>query len=120
MKSEKEMLKLLYEALEEKKAEEIKVLDLHGITVIADYFVIAGGLNKNQLQAMADHVEEVLRKAGFLPRQIEGYSSANWILMDYTDVVIHLFSREDRLFYDLEKIWADAKRIDVADIEKLK
>ena len=67
---------------------------------MADYFIIVSGSNKNQVQALADNVEEMLGKAGYNPRQVEGYRSANWILMDYQDIIIHIFSEEDRLFYD--------------------
>ena len=93
--------------MEDKKAEDIKIIDISHISVIADYFIIAGGSNRNQVQALADHVDESCGKAGHPVKQIEGYDSANWILMDYSDVIVHIFSREDRLFYDLERIWRD-------------
>ena len=105
----KEMVKLAYEALSDKKGSDIKIIDIRDVTVIADYFIIADGSNPNQVQAMADHVQEVLGKAGCECRQIEGYQNANWILLDYRDVIVHIFCREDRLFYDLERIWRDGK-----------
>ena len=74
---------------------------------LADYFIIASGTNRNQVQAMADSVSEKLGRAGVEPKQMEGYQTANWILMDYRDVVIHIFDEENRLFYDLERIWRD-------------
>ena len=77
--------------------------------MLADYFLIASGSNVKQVQAMADSVEEVLGRAGVPLRQIEGYQNANWILMDYGDIIVHVFCREDRLFYDLERIWRDGK-----------
>ena len=105
----KEMVKLAYEALSDKKGSDIKIIDIRDVTVIADYFIIADGSNPNQVQAMADNVQEVLGRAGCECRQIEGYQNANWILMDYRDVIVHIFCREDRLFYDLERIWRDGK-----------
>ncbi len=105
----KEMVKLAYEALSDKKGSDIKIIDIRDVTVIADYFIIADGSNPNQVQAMADNVQEVLGKAGCECRQIEGYQNANWILLDYRDVIVHIFCREDRLFYDLERIWRDGK-----------
>lgn len=109
----KEMVKIAYNALDEKKADDIHVLDIGEISVLADYFIIAGGENRNQIQAMVDNVEEKLAKAGHHPKQIEGYNSAGWILMDYGDIIIHVFSKEDRLFYDLERIWRDGKVVDM-------
>ena len=105
----KEMVKLAYEALSDKKGSDIKIIDIGDVTVIADYFIIADGSNPNQVQAMADNVQEVLGRAGCECRQIEGYQNANWILLDYRDVIVHIFCREDRLFYDLERIWRDGK-----------
>lgn len=109
----KEMVKIAYNALDEKKADDIRVLDIGEISVLADYFIIAGGENRNQIQAMIDNVEEKLGEAGYHPKQIEGYNSAGWILMDYGDIIVHVFSKEDRLFYDLERIWRDGKVVDV-------
>ena len=105
------MAKTAYKALEDKKAEDIRILDISGISTVADYFVIADGSNPNQLQAMIDSVEEELGKAGCTPKQVEGNANSSWILMDYSDVIVHVFSREDRLFYDLERIWKDGKSI---------
>ena len=112
MNPSKEMVKLAVKALEDKKGEDIKIIDIQNVSVLADYFIIAGGANPNQVQAMADNVEEELFKAGFEARQVEGYNTANWILMDYNDIIVHIFSREDRLFYDLERIWRDGKVIE--------
>lgn len=109
MNQSKEMAKLAIEALEEKKAGDIKIIDIEHISTLADYFIIASGTNRNQVQAMADEVEERLGKAGIEPKQVEGYQNANWILMDYGDIVLHLFDEENRLFYDLERIWRDGK-----------
>lgn len=117
MNPSKEMVKLAVKAMEDKKGEDIKIIDIQNVSVLADYFIIAGGANPNQVQAMADNVEEELFKAGFEARQVEGYNTANWILMDYNDIIVHIFSREDRLFYDLERIWRDGKVIE--NVEEL-
>lgn len=109
MEQAKEMVKLAIHALEDKKGEDIRIIDIRQVSVLADYFIIASGSNANQVQAMTDNVEEILGKSGYEPRQIEGYRNANWILMDYGDIIVHVFCREDRLFYDLERIWRDGK-----------
>lgn len=103
----KKMALLAVNALEDKKAEDVRIIDISEISTVADYFIIADGSNKSQIQAMADHVEDSLGRAGATLRQVEGYRSANWILMDFQDVIIHIFDRENRLFYDLERIWRD-------------
>ena len=113
-----DLVKKIVEALEDKKAEDITVLDIGEVSSIADYFIIADGSNRNQVQAMADSAEEALGRAGYDAKQIEGYQSANWILMDYKDIIVHIFCREDRLFYDLERIWRDGKTfVDVNEID---
>lgn len=112
----KEMVKLAVAALEDKKGEDIKVIDITGVAVFADYFVIASGMNKNQVQAMVDSVEEALGRAGYQSRQVEGYQTANWILLDYGDIIVHIFDSENRLFYDLERIWRDGKQIEIDEL----
>lgn len=116
IKQSKEMAKIAFEALEDKKAKDIRILDISTISVLADYFLIASGSNKNQVQAMVDNVEEELHKAGFSPKQIEGYQTANWILLDYGDIIIHVFDEENRLFYDLERIWRDGALIQAEEL----
>ena len=110
-----EMVKLAKTALEDKKAGDIKVIDISGVSVLADYFIIADGSNVNQVQAMVDNVDEVLGRAGYECKQMEGYGTGGWILMDYGDIIVHIFSREDRLFYDLERIWRDGKMLESVD-----
>ena len=117
MNQSKEMTKLAIAALEDKTANDVRVIDIAGVSVIADYFVIASGSNTNQVQAMADSVREALGRAGHEPRQVEGYGSANWILMDYNDIIVHIFSDESRTFYDLERIWRDGKEVSVGEFE---
>lgn len=112
----KEMAKLAIAALEEKKAEEVKVIDISDVSTIADYFIIASGKNRSQIQAMCDNVEETLGRAGIEKKQMEGYQNANWILMDYGDIIVHIFDAENRLFYDLERIWRDGKEIDAGGL----
>ena len=106
-----EMAKLAITALEDKKAENIRVIDISQVSVIADYFIIAGGNNRSQIQALCDHVEQKLGRAGMPVKQIEGYDTANWVLLDFGDVIVHIFDRENRLLYDLERIWRDGKPV---------
>ena len=113
----KEMARLAIRALEDKKAEDIRVIDISGVSVIADYFIIASGTNRNQVQTMCDNVQEALGRAGYPEKQTEGYEGANWILMDFGDVIVHIFDRENRLFYDLERIWRDGRQMDLRDLE---
>ena len=108
----KEIAKMAINALEDKKAEDVRIIDISEVSVIADYFIIAGGNNPNQIRAMCDNVQEVLGRAGHDCRQTEGYDTANWVLMDFGDVIIHIFDRENRLLYDLERIWRDGKTVD--------
>ncbi len=110
------MAKLAIEALEDKKAEDIKVIDISEVSVIADYFIIAGGTNRSQIQALADNVDEKLGRAGHPSKQVEGYDTANWILMDFGDVIVHVFDKENRLLYDLERIWRDGQQVDPSEI----
>ena len=108
-----EMLKDIYNAIEDRKGEDIRILDISGVTVMADYFVIASGNNKNQVQAIADSVNEAMIANKVELKATEGYNTAGWILMDYGDVIVHIFSKEERLFYDLERIWRDGKPIEI-------
>ena len=110
------MAKLAIEALEDKKAEDIKVIDISEVSVIADYFIIAGGTNRSQIQALSENVEEKLARAGYPVKQIEGYDTANWILMDLGDIIVHIFDKENRLLYDLERIWRDGKQVAIEEI----
>ena len=97
------------------KGEDVKIIDIEGVSVIADYFVLASASNVNQTQALVDNVEEKLFKAGYECHQKEGSMSSTWVLMDYGDVIVHVFSKEDRLFYDLERIWRDGKIVESVD-----
>lgn len=112
----KEMARLAIKALEDKKAENVKIIDISNISTVADYFIIASGKNRSQIQAMCDNVDETLERVGITMKQTEGYKSANWILMDYGDIIVHIFDTENRLFYDLERIWRDGKEMDASEL----
>lgn len=118
MTDSKKMVKIAVKALEDKKAQDIQVIDISNVSVIADYFIIANGSNSNQLAAIKDSVEEALYKAECPLKQIEGNRNNDWILMDYTDLIVHIFSKENRAFYDLERIWRDGKFIDMEEVNK--
>ena len=111
MNRQAEMAVAAYEALSEKKGEDIKIIEISEISIMADYFVISNGTNLPQVQAMVENVQEKMRKAGFEVKRVEGNRSSSWVLLDYGDVVIHIFDKEDRLFYDLERIWSDGKTV---------
>ena len=115
MNREKEMTKIALKALDDKMAMDVKVIDINQVSVLADYFIIASGSNQNQVQAMVDNVDEMMTNE---PKQIEGTKNSSWILMDYGDLIIHVFDEENRLFYDLERIWRDGKVIDMEDFLK--
>ena len=111
-----ELVKKAVTALEDKKAEDITVIDIGGVSSIADYFIIANGSNSNQLAAMQDAVDDAMYTSGVHAKQVEGTNNSTWILMDYQDIIVHLFSKEDRLFYDLERIWKDGKEISLDEL----
>ncbi len=108
----RELVKKIYEALSNKKALNIKVIDITKLTVVADYFVIASASNPLQMAALQDAVDEVMYKNGITTGRIEGKKDSTWLLMDYQDVIVHLFTEQDRKFYDLERIWQDGVMVD--------
>ena len=110
-KNANEIVKIAYDALEEKLGEDIEIIKIDEISVIADYLIIASGRNQNQLNAMIDFVDEKLTMAGYNSKRIEGNKKSSWVLMDYGDVIVHVFPKEDRLFYDLERIWKDGRAV---------
>ena len=116
MEQSKLMVKLAYKALDDRKGEDIKIIDISGVSVLADYFVIANGTNVNQVQAMVDSVEDELGKYGFSAKQKEGHGLGNWVLLDFGQVVVHVFDRENRHFYDLERIWRDGKLVNAEEL----
>lgn len=116
MREQAEMAKVAYMALDEKKGEDIKIIDISGVSTLADYFVIANGTNITQVQALVENVEEKMYKAGFEIKRKEGSHGSTWILMDFGDIVVDVFDKEDRLFYDLERMWSDGKQIEVDEL----
>ena len=116
MNQSKEMARIAWNALNDKKGEDIKIIDITGISVLADYFIIANGTNDSQVNALVDNVEEELHKAGYPLKQREGRASGSWVLLDFGDIIVHVVDKENRLFYDLERIWKDGKITDIADL----
>ena len=106
-----EIVKIAVKALDSKKAENIKILKVDDLTIIANYFIIVGGTSTTQVKSLADEVEFKLGEDGVKPARIEGYQGSTWIVLDYTDVVVHVFHRETRDFYDLERLWQDGEEI---------
>ncbi len=107
-------VKLALHCASEKKAFDMVALDLREIASFTEYFVLASGANQRQVQAIADEIDEQLKKQlGTRPVRTEGYSTAEWILMDYGDFIVHVFEKNARDFYDLERLWRDAKRVDI-------
>jgi ribosome-associated protein len=104
-------------AADAKQAKDIRVLDLREITSFADHFVICSGSNPRQIQTIAEEIEQALKKAGERPHSVEGYDNAEWILLDYGDYLVHIFSEKARLYYDLERLWRDAKPVKVAELQ---
>ncbi|HKY32983.1 MAG TPA: ribosome silencing factor [Candidatus Polarisedimenticolia bacterium] len=111
MSGEQEVLSMVVEAALGRKAEDVAVLDLTAMGSITDHFVVCHGHSVRQTQAIADAVQETLKQAGVRPGHIEGYPSGEWILMDYGDFVVHVFTEEKRNHYQLEKLWSDAPRL---------
>ena len=101
------LLQTAIEAMAAKKGQDIVKMDLRGISMITDYFVICSGGNAPQIKAICDHVDDELGKCGVAPLRIEGYQDAHWVLMDYGDFVVHIFYGDDRAYYDLERLWGD-------------
>ncbi|MEK6690559.1 MAG: ribosome silencing factor [Nitrospirota bacterium] len=100
-------------AAREKKASDILVLELKGLSTIADYFLICSGITTRQVKAVAEAVEEKLSKETVYPSHIEGLPDAHWVLMDYGDLVVHVFDEDTRHYYELEKLWGDAQKIEI-------
>ena len=111
------MLKIAYAALEDKKAFDIKIIDISRISTLCDYIVIADGTNKKQVQALCDNVEDNMREAGYVHKGVEGYSEGGWILLDYYDIIVHIFSEESRRFYNIEKIWNDGETVSLDSLD---
>jgi ribosome-associated protein len=108
---------MIYEAMDDKKAEDIVVLELRGLTVIADYFILCTAGSSTQAGAIASEIEKRLGKNKMKPIGIEGFKQSSWILMDYGDVIAHVFDEETRLYYGLERLWLDAPRVEFSSVD---
>jgi len=116
----KQQVAAAIQACLEKKAEELSILEMEkGSGAFTDYFVLCSGTNPRQVQAIADEVELRLKAADLRPAHVEGYKQAEWVLLDYVDFVVHVFSEKARKFYDLERLWKTAKRLEVADLKSV-
>lgn len=111
MRHSEEMARIAYNALNDKKGEDIKVINISEVSSLGDYFIIANGNSNSQVLALVDHVEEEMQKAGYDLFQREGRSSGTWILLDFGDVVVHVFDKESRDFYNIERTWKDGKEV---------
>ena len=109
------ILKTAYKAIDDKFGEDIVILDISNISTIADYFVIATGKNPNQIRAIANGVEEEFFKIGVRLNHSEGLQNATWVLQDFNNIIVHIFDPTNRDFYDMERVWIDAKRIDISN-----
>ncbi len=113
-----EALKTAVKAVESKKGVDIVALDIRAVAAFADYFLICSGDSARQIQAIADEVQQKLAAGGHRPTHVEGYNNAEWILMDYLDLVVHIFSKKARAYYDLERLWRDAQVLEVAKLQE--
>ena len=112
----KDLIKIVVEALENKKTEDIKIVKVEGLTTITDYFVIATANSTTQVKAATDDVEFKLKQLGIEPNKIDGYQNAEWIALDYFQVIVHVFNRDTREFYSLEKLWRDGSIVNVEEL----
>lgn len=100
--------------IDDRKGEDIRVLELKGLSTIADYFVIASGNSDRQVSAICSHIEDELSKKGVEPKHIEGHREGRWVILDYRDIIVHIFHHEEREYYKLERIWSDAKNLQIS------
>lgn len=107
MLEQKALVDKIVEILEDKKAREVNIIDIKNISVLADYFVICSGTSTTHIKALSDELEVKLKELGIVYHHKEGYNSARWVLLDYGDIVVHIFHEEDRGFYNLERMWSD-------------
>lgn len=111
----KEKTAKIVKVLDSKKADEIKVIGVTDLTILADYFVIAGATSTTHTKSLADELEFKLSQEGIEPSRTEGYNGASWIILDYSDVVVHVFYKEARDYYQLERLWADGEQVDISE-----
>ena len=111
-----EQARKIVQVMDSKKAKDIRLIKIEGISSLGDYFVVASASNTTQVKAIADEVEDEMTKLGLEPNRVEGRQSAQWILMDYYDVMVHVFLDEARSFYNMERLWSDAPQLDISDL----
>lgn len=114
--TDKQLLKTAYNAIEDKLGQDISILDITNISTLSNYFIIATGNNPNQVKAIAENLEMELSKIDVKLIQSEGYQHSNWILLDFNDIIVHVFDKENREFYNLERVWSDAQKVDAESI----
>ena len=107
------MLRTIIKTLDKKKAESIKAIKITDLTILADYFVIANGTSTTHTKTLAEEVEYQLSQNGVEPNRTEGYNGSSWVILDYGDIVVHVFYKETRDYYQLERLWADGEKIDI-------
>ena len=112
--TQEELIASAVKILDSKKAEDIRVIKIGDLTILADYFIIADGTSSTQTKALADELEFRLKQQGRVPKQVQGNNGSNWIILDYSDVVIHIFYKETRDFYNLERLWSDGEDMDIS------
>lgn len=111
--SQNEKLSTIVKALDSKRAEDIRIIEIGDLTIVADYFVIANGTSSTQTKALAEEVEFKMSQLGIEPNRTEGYQGATWVVLDYGDIIVHVFYKETRDHYNLERLWSDGNDIDV-------
>ena len=114
----KELMENIVKVLDSKKAKDIRAIRIGDLTILGEYFVIATGTSSTQVKMLADEEDYQLGEKGVQPHRVEGYHSENWIILDYTDVIVHIFHEDTREFYDLERLWADGEKVDLSGILK--
>lgn len=114
----KELMENIVKVLDSKKAKDIRAIRIGDLTILGEYFVIATGTSSTQVKMLADEVDYQLGEKGVQPHRVEGYHSENWIILDYTDVIVHIFHEDTREFYDLERLWVDGEKVDLSGILK--
>jgi ribosome-associated protein len=111
-----DILKIAVNAADDKKAHDLVALDISGIASFANFFLFCTGESSRQCQAIADEIEKQLKEVGIRPSHMEGYQNAEWILIDYFDLVVHIFSKNARVYYDLERLWRDGKKLEISKL----
>lgn len=119
MAHSKEMARIAYDALDEKLGTDLRIIKIDEISVIADYLIIANGNNGPQIAALLENVQLKMQQNGYESKRVEGNRNSTWILVDYGDIIVHIFSPEDRLFYDLERIWRDGTSVERESLDRL-